>query len=198
MLPQNSPFRAPLGRARFSTLHSVSLAAAIFAASTAAFAQDNRGDSRRRGGDTNGGDRGNFNPQEMQARMLSGLRERMGVTNDDEWTVISDRLTKVMELRRASGGGLGGFMFGGRGGDTSRGGDRSSSSRSRSGSNTDVAALTAAVTDKLPDAEIKARLDRVREQRKENEAKLAKAQEELRAVLSVRQEAMLVLGGLLP
>lgn len=177
-------------RVRFS---AVGLAAAILAFSSVSFAQDNR-DSRRRGGE--GGDRGSFNPQDMQARALSALRDRFGVTNDDEWTVISERLTKVMELRRASMGSMGGMMFG-RGGD-SRGGDRGGRSSRSSGNNTDVAALSAAIQDKLPDAEIKARLDRVRELRKDNEAKLAKAQEDLRAVLSVRQEAIAVLGGLLP
>jgi hypothetical protein len=39
---------------------------------------------------------------------------------------------------------------------------------------------------------------RLRESRKQNEAKLAQAQEELRAVLSVRQEAIAVLYGMLP
>jgi tRNA A37 methylthiotransferase MiaB len=58
--------------------------------------------------------------------------------------------------------------------------------------------LRAAITDKLPDAEVKSRLERLREVRKQNEAKVAKAQEELRAVLSVRQEAVAVMFGLLP
>lgn len=61
-----------------------------------------------------------------------------------------------------------------------------------------MAALSTAVRDKLPDAEIKSRLDRLRETRKDSEAKLTKAQEELRAVLSVRQEAVAVVFGLLP
>ena len=45
---------------------------------------------------------------------------------------------------------------------------------------------------------MKSRLERLREVRKQNEAKVAKAQEELRAVLSVRQEAVAVMFGLLP
>jgi hypothetical protein len=203
-LHPNSMLRARLLRARFPVLHSVGLAALIFATSSAGLAQEDTSnrDERRRRAD-NGNDRGNFNPQDMQARMLSSLRERLGVTNDDEWAVISDRVMKVVEARRNSGGGFGGFMFGGRGGaggsDTSRGGDNTRGNfRGRGSSNPDVAALQSAVTDNMPDAEIKARLDRVREVRKENEAKLTKAQEELRAVLSVRQEAMLVLAGLLP
>jgi hypothetical protein len=199
MLPKNSTSCA--ARARFSVVHSVSVAALIFAASAGALAQDNRDKGRREGGGDRGGDRGNFNPADMQARMMTALRERFGVTNDDEWAVISERITKVSELRRNMGGGMGSMMFGrgGPGGGDSRGGTSSrTSTSSRSGGNNDVAALTAAVQDKLPEAEIKARLDRVRELRKENELKLTKAQEELRAVLSVRQEAIAVLAGLLP
>jgi Spy/CpxP family protein refolding chaperone len=59
-------------------------------------------------------------------------------------------------------------------------------------------ALRSAATDNLPDAEIKARLARVRDVRKQNDEKLAKAQEDLRAVLTVRQEAVAVASGLLP
>jgi hypothetical protein len=199
-LPQNPVSPAPVGRARFSFLRTASLSVLILAAATSLFAQDDRrrrSDSGGSGG-SNGG-RGDFNPQDMQARMLSGMRERFEVTNDDEWNVIAERVTKVMDLRRSAMS----SMFFGRGGSSggdSRGGDRGSSSSgrsSRSSNSTDVAALQAAIQDKLPEAEIKARLERVREQRKENEAKLAKAQEDLRAVLTVRQEAIAVLAGLL-
>lgn len=197
MFPQNSSPRAYSGRARFSVVQSVGLAAMIFAASFAdADAQDNRDRGRRGGDGGNGGNGGNFNPQEMQARYMTALRERFGVTGDDEWAIISERITKVAELRRNSMGAMGGMMSG-RGGSDSRGGSSGGRS-SRSSNSTDVAALNAAIQDKLPDAEIKARLDRVREQRKDNDIKLAKAQEELRAVLSVRQEAIAVLSGLLP
>ena len=161
------------------------------------------GDDRRRRGGEGGGERGSFNPQDMQARMLSALRERFEVTDDEEWKVISDRLNKVLEVRRNTmSSGIGGAMMFGRGGTPggSTGGDSGRSSRggTRTSGTTEVAALGAAVRDKLPDAEIKSRLDRVRELRKDNEAKLAKAQEELRAVLSVRQEAIAVVAGLLP
>lgn len=61
-----------------------------------------------------------------------------------------------------------------------------------------MTALSSAIRDKLPDAEVKSRLDRVRQARRDNELKLAKAQEEFRAVLSVRQEAVAVVFGLLP
>ena len=45
--------------------------------------------------------------------------------------------------------------------------------------------------------ELKAKLTKFREVRKEKEAKLAKAQEDLKKVLSVKQEAAAVLNGLL-
>lgn len=169
---------------------------------------DDRGRRRGSGGQDNGGgnngqDRRNFDPAAMQERMMAGIRERMGVTNDEEWGLISQRLTKVMELRRTAGGGMGGMMFGGRGGPggpggpAPQGGDTRGSRFGRGGS-PESEALQTALTDNLPDAEVKARLDRVRDVRKANEAKLAQAQEELRAVLTVRQEAMAVMVGLLP
>jgi hypothetical protein len=143
----------------------------------------------------------------MQARLLSSLRERLEVTDDEEWKLISERISKVNDLRRNSAGAaFGGIAaFAGRGSQT--GGDRGSNngggggdrgSRGGRGGSPEITALQTAVRDKLPDAEIKARLDRVRETRKENEAKLAKAQEDLRAVLSLRQEATAVMFGLLP
>jgi hypothetical protein len=186
-----------------TTPRAVASALLLLTLSSAAFAQNNAApdaERRRRGnGDENGGRRGNFNPEDMQARLLSSLRERLEVTDDEEWKLISDRIAKVNELRRNSVGGGAMMAFIGRGGaqggDSNRGGDRGRSGR---GSSTEMAALQSAIRDKLPDAEIKSRLDRVREMRKDNEAKLSKAQEELRAVLTVRQEAVAVMFGLLP
>lgn len=153
------------------------------------------GERSRRG--DGGGDRGNFNPQEMQARMLNALRERLEVTDDEEWKLISERIAKLSELRRSAGGGPGGFIS--RGGPQGGGGDTRGGTRgTRSGGNPEMDALSSAVRDKLPDAELKVRLERLRESRKANEVKLAKAQEDLRAVLSVRQEAVAVVFGLLP
>ncbi len=159
---------------------------------------------RRRGGgtqDPNAGGRGNFSPEEAQARILTALRERFAVTDDAEWGLISKRLTAVMEIRRTTGGGGGGFPGGGRGGPPPGGGGADAGGRGGRGtrtSNPETAALQAAITDNLPEAEIKSRLERVRESRKDAEVKLLKAQEDLRALLSVKQEATAVLSGLLP
>ena len=140
--------------------------------------------------------------------MLNMMRERLEITDDEEWKVISERVAKVSEIRRSTGGGMGGGpggMMGFRGGppggggsDRGGGGDRGPGSGRGSSSNPEMNALQFAIRDKLPEAEIKNRLERVREMRRDNEAKLAKAQDELRAVLSVRQEAIAVMFGLLP
>jgi hypothetical protein len=156
--------------------------------------------NRRRpgGGDANGGDnggkggRGNFDPAAMQER----LREQFGVTDDAEWALIAERLTKLSEIRRSIGGGIGRGAPPG-GSPPAGGGGGPRTTRGPSG-NPEQDALRAAITDKLPDAEVKSRLDRLRDVRKQNETKLTKAQEELRAVLSVRQEAIAVMFGLLP
>ena len=94
---------------------AVSLLASVSAFSVGVFAQnaapnDQNGGRRQRGGDNaNGGDnggkggRGNFDPAQMQER----LREQFGVTDDAEWALISERLTKLSEIRRSAGGGMG-------------------------------------------------------------------------------------------
>lgn len=140
-------------------------------------------EARRRGGSA----------QDIQARMLAGLRERFGVVNDDEWAVISERLLKLTELRRSMAGPAGGARGGPPGGDP-----RMAARGGRPGGTPEAAALQVAVNDKLPDAEIKVRLAQLRKTRKENETKLEQAQEDFRAVLTIRQEAVAVLLGLLP
>lgn len=153
-----------------------------------------RGQNGANGG--NGGGRGNFDPAQMQQQMMDRMREQFGVTDDAEWKLISDKVTAVTELRRATMGGGGRGGFGGPGGPGGQGGG----GRGNRGAtaNPEQDALRQAITDKAPDAEVKARLTRLREVRKSNEEKLAKAQEELRALLTVRQEAVAVMAGYLP
>jgi hypothetical protein len=225
VVPMNTPTfgeksAAPASLVRRSGLArvqlSLGLVTLLFSAGSSLVAQNAAGGAdaggRRRGGATDdpNADRRNMSPEDMQARMLTSLRERFEVTDDEEWKLIAQRLAAVMEQRRtAAGGGMGGMggMFGrggppgGGGGGTGGGQDPNRTSRGGRGtgaSNSEVTLLSNAVRDKLPDAEIKSRLERVREVRRENELKLAKAQEEFRAVLSVRQEALAVVSGLLP
>jgi hypothetical protein len=157
--------------------------------------QAGNADAANNNGNNNGG-RGNFDPAQMQERMMTMMREQFGVTDDAEWKLISDRITAVSELRRGAGGGLGGGFAAFRGAQAQ--GQQGGGRRGNFGASPEQDALRQAITDKLPDAEVKSRLDRLREARKANEEKLAKAQEELRAVLTPRQEAVAVMAGLLP
>jgi hypothetical protein len=164
----------------------------------------------------------NFDPEQMRQRMMERLREQFAPKDDAEWKIISDRLTKVMDARRALGG-PGGFgpPPGGPGGlrpprdgnpdgagqaRPSRDGDQNGPDRFRAPAgpggfnrepDPDAEALRKAIEAKASPEEIKAKLAKVREARKEKEAKLEKAQEDLRQVLSLRQEATAVTMGLL-
>ncbi|HEY4256708.1 MAG TPA: hypothetical protein VGM66_05800 [Candidatus Udaeobacter sp.] len=131
--------------------------------------------------------RANLSPADYQARMMNRLRERLEITDDAEWQLISERIAKVTELRRSAFAGAM-RVRGGAGGNGPNAGQ----------ANPEQDALVSAVTDKLPDAEIKARLERLRAARKISEAKLDQAREDLRAVLTIRQEAIMVLAGILP
>jgi hypothetical protein len=131
-------------------------------------------------------------PQDAQARVLTKLREQLEVTDDAEWDVIGERILKVNELRQTVAAGAAGAKTAMAMSEKSKRSSRGSSAHPEQD------ALRSAVVDKLPDAEIKMRLARAHDVHQRNLAKLAKAQDELRAVLTVRQEAVAVIAGLLP
>jgi len=155
-------------------------------------AQDNAG---RQGG------RGNFDPAQMRQRMMERYKEMLEVTNDDEWKALEPLVTKVMEARMQSMSGMGrGFMGRPRGGDNAQGGDRQGADRQRPGgrqADPAAEALEKAVDAKAGKAELKAALTKYVEARKAKQAALETAQEELRKVLTARQEAIATLNGLL-
>lgn len=131
--------------------------------------------------------------EEATARSMARLREQLEVTDDVEWDIIGERINRVVEMRSSLT----------KGGPPGRGGPvmpekSKKSSRSGSSAHPEQEALRLAVKDKLPDAEIKSRLDRAHDVLQQKEALLARAQADLRAVLTVRQEAVAVLAGLLP
>jgi hypothetical protein len=132
------------------------------------------------------GQGGPRNRQFDPAQMMLQMKESMGVTNDEEWKLISERLTKVMELRRES-------MMGGRGGR--RGGDPGGPGGGPA-VNPTVDALEKAI--EANDAkEITAKLAAVREARAKKQVELKAAQDKLKEVLTPKQEAQLVLRGFL-
>ena len=144
--------------------------------------------------------RGNFDPQARMDR----YKEQLEVKDDAEWKLISERIEKVTTARREVGfGGGGGFGRGGRGGPGGpgggAGGDQAAAGRRAFGGepSPEAEALQKAIEAKAPADELKAKLAKFREARKVKEANVEKVQEDLRKVLTPRQEAVAVLAGLL-
>jgi hypothetical protein len=148
------------------------------------------------------GGRGNFDPEEMRQRMLDRYREQLEVKNDDEWKLISGRIEKVMEARRQVGGNMRFGGFGGPGGPGGRRGgpDGQDGGRGRGPGGTpnpEIDALQKALESNASSDEIKTKLAALRASRKASQAGLEKSQEDLRKVLSVRQEATALMMGLI-
>ena len=133
-----------------------------------------------------GGGRGNFDPAQMQQRMLERYKETLKVTDDAEWKVLSEKLTKVMTARRDAGG-FGGMMGGRRGGPGGGGQDASADT-------TPLGELRKAL-EGSDSALIKTKLAAYREYRAKKQAELKAAQEELKRVLTAKQEGQLVAEG---
>ena len=130
---------------------------------------------------TNGGGqggRGNFDPAQFQQRMMDNIRRDVG---------------------------FGGRGFGGvgrRGGNGAGGGTNNNAQGGRGGGfggqpSPEADALQKTLDDNAPTAQVKVALEKYRAARKAKEAKLAQAQEDLRKVLTPRQEAQAALLGLL-
>ncbi len=154
---------------------------------------------------------GRGNPEEFRQRMMDNYRERLEIKGDDEWKAIQPLIEKVIEARREVGFGGGAFAFGrggGRrgGGGGGGGGDAQANGNQGGGRrggffggepSPEAEDLQKAIESNASKEELKAKLAKYREARKDKEAKLAKAQDDLKKVLSVKQEAAAVLMGLL-
>jgi hypothetical protein len=161
-------------------------------------AQDNsdtNGGGGRRGGGQGG--RGNFDPAQFQQRMMDTVKERLGFTNETEWSAVQPLVQKVMDARRDMGGFGGGFRRGGGGG----GGNQDNGGNRRNIFNGETSpeaeALQKAIDANAPTAQIKSALEKYRSSQKDREAKLEQAQANLRKVLTSKQEAQAVLLSLL-
>jgi hypothetical protein len=147
--------------------------------------------------------RGNFDPQQFRQRMMDNYRERLEIKGDDEWKAIQPLIEKVMDARQnvgfGGGFGRGGGRRGGGNGDAQGNGNNQGGQRGFRGGEPSPEAeeLQKAIESNASKDELKAKLTKFREARKDKEAKLVKAQEDLKKVLSVKQEAAGVLVGLL-
>lgn len=138
---------------------------------------------------------GRFDPEQMRERMSQMLKERMNAT-DEEWEVISPRLEAVMEAQREAR--VGGMMgFGRRGGLGGRGGPQGADEDA-----SELAKASRALGETLQDENASAeqigeRLETFRAAREEAEKQLQTARGELVELLTPRQEATLVMMGVL-
>lgn len=157
--------------------------------------------SNNNGGQGGGrGGRGNFDPAQMQQMMMDRYKEVLEVKDDAEWSALQPLVQKVMEARRDSFGGGMGRMFRRRGGSTDnaqsdQGGGRRGGFFGTPSPESD--ALQKAIDAKASKGEIKAALEKYVASRKTKQAELEKAQDNLRKVLTSRQEAIATLNGLL-
>ncbi|MGA2555768.1 MAG: hypothetical protein ABSG04_05785 [Verrucomicrobiota bacterium] len=156
----------------------------------------NRGGGANFAGGGPGGGRGAFDFSQIVPMMVQGMRQQLGVNNDDEWNAIEPRLEKVvklkMEERTAGISGMMGGMMGGRG----MGGGAMPGLNALTGDpDPAVDALQKAVDNNAPAAEVKAAMAKVRDARQQKRQALLKAQQDLKEILSIRQEATLLLMG---
>jgi hypothetical protein len=186
-------------------LSATVLGLAVLSATLPASAQDAEGGRRRNreggpGGQGGPGGGGNWDPAQMRQRMMERMREQFAVTDDAEWKLISERIEKV-NTARMSLASRGGFGFGGGGRGPGGQGGGGGGQGGRGGMFGEVSpeqeALQKAVESNAPADEIKTKLAKFRASQKDKEAKLEKAQDDLRQVLSAKQEATAVLLGLL-
>lgn len=157
-----------------------------------------------RGGGRGGrrGQGGNFDPAQFQQRMAERYKEQLKVT-DEEWAVIQPLVQKVQEKQRETRGGFGGRGGGrgggGQGGEGGRGGQGGpGGQRGGGGGSPESQALRTTLENENASAdEIKTKLTALRDARKKAATELETAREDLRKVLTQRQEAALVLMGIL-
>jgi hypothetical protein len=162
---------------------------------------------RQRGGDQGGqgqrggGDRPQFDPAQIRQRMMEGWKQTLGA-DDESWKVIEPRLARVLELNRPQMMGARGMMPGGMRGP---GGQQGPQRQFRGPDNqepTEVEKATEALATTLenqsaPPEQIKQRLTALRAAREKQRTQLATAQKELRDILTLRQEAALIMRGML-
>jgi acetolactate synthase regulatory subunit len=104
-------------------------------------------------------------------QVLDTLRQEFEITDDQEWSIISDQLGKVHDAATAS---VRGWAL--------LGGDTTPSPEDE--------ALQQAIDSNAPASQLKAAIAKVMDSRKAKLAKLQKAQDDLRQLLTIRQEAI--------
>lgn len=148
----------------------------------------------QRGGQAGAGGERQFDPAQMRQMMEQRTREQLGAT-EAEWKTLGPRVMKVEELNRQLSGSRGGMAFGGgRRGDQPGAGQEAKMTALEKASQQLRASLR---NESTSPEEIKKQLATLRTAREAAKKELAVAQQDLRKTVNVRQEAQLVLMGLL-
>ena len=140
-----------------------------------------------------------FDPAEMRKRMMDGVKERLGAS-DEDWKALSPKVEKVMTLSRdARGGGMGMMMMGRRRRrPDAEGQERPANAPEMSATAKAAQGLMTVLENKEAKAEeIKTALQSLRDARAKAAAELGKARKALKEIVTVRQEAQLVMMGML-
>jgi len=155
-------------------------------------ATDNGGQRRNR----QGGGGGNFDPAQMQQRIMDNVRDQLNFTNDTDWSAVQPLVQKVLDARMSIGfGGMRGLMGRnrGQGGQGGPGGGRGGMFGQPS---PEQEALQNALDADAPTAQIKDLLAKYKAAQQAKQSKLEAAQDALKSVLSSKQEAQAYLLGL--
>ena len=174
------------------------IAAALFLGAGNALAQNDNGGGN--GGGPGGwpGGRGNFDPAQFQQRMMERIQDELGFTNSTDWSAVQPLVQKVMDAQRdARGAGMGRLFGRGNRGGGDQGGDNNRRNPFGGTPSPEAEALQKAIDDNAPAAQVKELLTKYQASQKDKQAKLVAAQENLRAVLTAKQEAQATLMGLL-
>jgi len=150
------------------------------------------GDRQGRGGRGGGG----FDPAQMQERMMTGIREQFAIKDDAEWKAIEPIVKKVMDARRENAFNGMRMMFRRPGGDNNGGGGGGRRGGFGGDPSAEEEALQKAIDSKASKEELKTKMAALRKVKQANEAKLKTAQDELKKVLTVQQEAAALQMGL--
>jgi len=182
-----------------------------------------RGSGQGGGGEGGaGGERRNFDPSVMRERMAGFMRDILEIEDDEEWAIIGERIEKITQLRssatenpqfamrilgaiqanRARGEGEDGNETGGERPtrvERPELGNGGNQARQRGGNgNSAMGGLVNALRNEASADEVRSQLETFRAAKQKNADQLSQAQEDLLMVLTPRQEAILVLAGMLP
>jgi len=130
--------------------------------------------------------------QQMQERIMETVKERL-VAGDDEWTVIKPRLSSVMDIQQSNmGNRFSAFM------PRNRRPMEGEEAQDQTAVQKASSELETVLEKEKPSVEeVKAKLTALRAAREKEKQKLLAAQQKLKEVLTVTQEAQLVAMGIL-